>query len=187
MPTKTPTDLDSLIASFQAAGLPVEDWLAQLNQKRSEDPSFEARPFEKIQPSKYGKIKKLKPGYHETMTHPHWGWQVPRCQAAKKRSGGQQCGQFAIKGRTTCRVHGGRAGILTPEGRARQIASVTKHGRETCAIRAERSEQHRIMKELDRLAKEHARLETEARGPRGTYAKDKSAGSHKQRKPKSDS
>jgi hypothetical protein len=62
-----------------------------------------------------------------------------QCNALSKRTK-QQCRNPAIKGKTKCRHHGGRStGSRTPEGKARQIAANTIHGRETRALREERS------------------------------------------------
>ena len=62
-----------------------------------------------------------------------------QCNALSKRSR-QRCQAPAIKGKTKCRFHGGRStGAKTAEGRARIAAAHTVHGRETRAIRAERS------------------------------------------------
>ena len=62
-----------------------------------------------------------------------------QCSAKSKRSQ-ERCCNPAIKGKTKCRHHGGRStGSRTPEGKARQIAANTIHGRETRALREERS------------------------------------------------
>ncbi|MDB2504144.1 hypothetical protein N8373_03095 [Gammaproteobacteria bacterium] len=74
-----------------------------------------------------------------------------RCDARSKRTQ-KQCRNPAIKGKTKCKHHGGRStGSKTPEGKARQIAANTKHGRETRAIREERSAK---MAELYEIEKE---------------------------------
>ena len=74
-----------------------------------------------------------------------------QCNALSKRTK-QQCRNPAIKGKTKCRHHGGRSrGSITTAGRARQIAANTKHGRETRAIRKERSAK---MAELYKIEKE---------------------------------
>ena len=75
-----------------------------------------------------------------------------RCDGKSKRTK-QQCRNPAIKGKTKCKHHGGRStGSRTPEGKARQIAANTIHGRETRAIREERSaklaELYEIEKEM---------------------------------------
>ena len=75
-----------------------------------------------------------------------------RCNAKSKRTK-QQCRNPAIKGKTKCKHHGGRStGSRTPEGKARQIKANTIHGRETRAIRKERSaklaELYEIEKEM---------------------------------------
>jgi len=75
-----------------------------------------------------------------------------QCNALSKRTK-QQCRNPAMKGKNTCLHHGGRSrGSITTAGRARQIAANTKHGRETRAIRKERSaklaELYEIEKEM---------------------------------------
>ena len=78
-----------------------------------------------------------------------------QCDGLSKRTR-QRCQAPAIKGRTKCKFHGGRStGSRTPEGKARQIAANTKHGRETRAIREERSAK---LAELYELEKEMRRL-----------------------------
>jgi hypothetical protein len=64
-----------------------------------------------------------------------------RCRAKAKRSQ-KQCRSPAVGGRAVCRVHGGLStGPKTEAGRLRCAAAKTIHGRETRAIRAERSRQ----------------------------------------------
>ena len=75
-----------------------------------------------------------------------------QCDGLSKRTR-QRCQAPAIKGRTKCKFHGGRStGSKTPEGKARQIEANTIHGRETRAIRKERSaklaELYEIEKEM---------------------------------------
>lgn len=122
---------------LEAQGYPVQQWAEQL---KDHDP--QPQPFKQITPSRYGKIKALKPGFTETIPHPRNPQrQVNRCQAAKKRTSGLiQCSRIAVTGKAVCQVHGGGkgSGVQTQAGRANQIASVTDHGRETRAIRAER-------------------------------------------------
>ena len=56
------------------------------------------------------------------------GHATPRCQAFKKRTN-DQCGQFALKGKSVCAVHGGRStGSKTPEGREAQRESGKRLG-----------------------------------------------------------
>ena len=72
-----------------------------------------------------------------------------QCNAKSKRTK-QQCRNPAIKGKTKCKHHGGRStGSRTPEGKARQIAANTKHGRETRAIRAARDAKLRELREME--------------------------------------
>jgi hypothetical protein len=62
-----------------------------------------------------------------------------RCRAKSKRTG-NQCGRPAMAGKWVCGLHGGLStGPRTPDGRARCAAARTKHGRETRAIRSQRS------------------------------------------------
>ena len=76
-----------------------------------------------------------------------------RCNAKSKRTK-QQCRNPAIKGKTKCRHHGGWSrGSITTAGRARQIAANTKHGRETRAIRKERSAKLAELYELEMLGR----------------------------------
>ena len=77
-----------------------------------------------------------------------------QCDGLSKRTR-QRCQAPAIKGRTKCKFHGGRStGSRTPEGKARQIAANTKHGRETRAIREERSAKLAELYELEMLGRE---------------------------------
>ncbi len=77
----------------------------------------------------------------------------PQCDAKSKRTK-QQCRNPAIRGKTKCRHHGGRStGSKTAEGKARQVAANTKHGRETRAIRAERSAKLAELYELEMLGR----------------------------------
>ena len=53
---------------------------------------------------------------------------LPICHAKSKQSG-QQCKNFATKGKQVCRIHGGRsAGAKTAEGKHRQKKALLKHG-----------------------------------------------------------
>jgi hypothetical protein len=79
----------------------------------------------------------------------------PQCNALSKRTW-LRCRSPAIKGKTKCRFHGGRStGSRTPEGKTRQIEANTIHGRETRAIREERSaklaELYEIEKEMRKI------------------------------------
>jgi hypothetical protein len=63
----------------------------------------------------------------------------PRCQAKAKRTG-QQCLRPALRGKRVCRFHGGAStGPKTQVGRDRCAKARLVHGRETTAIREERS------------------------------------------------
>ena len=77
-----------------------------------------------------------------------------QCNALSKRTR-LRCQAPAIKGKTKCRHHGGRStGSKTPEGKARQIEANTIHGRETRAIREERSAKLAELYELEMLGRE---------------------------------
>ena len=77
-----------------------------------------------------------------------------QCSAKSKRSQ-ERCRNPAMKGKNTCLHHGGRSrGSITISGRARQIAANTIHGRETRAIREERSAKLAELYELEMLGRE---------------------------------
>jgi hypothetical protein len=62
-----------------------------------------------------------------------------RCQAKSKRTK-LQCAAPALKGKRVCKTHGGRStGPKTQVGRQRCAEAKTIHGRETRAVRNERS------------------------------------------------
>jgi hypothetical protein len=76
-----------------------------------------------------------------------------QCKAMSKRTR-VRCRAPAIKGKAVCRFHGGRStGAKTAEGRARIAAAHTVHGRETRAIRAERSAKLAELYELEMLGR----------------------------------
>ena len=142
---------------LERAGFPIEEWKKQFEASHQNDALTEPRPFERMTPSAYGKIRNLKPGFTETTSHPRYPHiEVLRCQAAKKRTHGLvQCRALAIKGRTVCQVHGGarNSGVLTKAGRAYQIAaSSTQGGRESLAIRNERKKLNAIDRSLTKQA-----------------------------------
>lgn len=132
----------------------MDVWRSEHEAELAANPTARSRPFTKISPPKYGKIQKLRPGFEEFILHPAHGKPVPRCQAAKKRTGGKvQCGKFAVKGKHLCRTHGGACGSgrVSEQGRKNQIASVTQHGGETLVKRRARSEAAMMRKKLRRL------------------------------------
>ena len=142
---------ERIYAAMRLAGYPVDEWRSEHEAQLAANPTTRARPFTKITAPLYGKIKKLRPGFTETIAHPAHGKPVPRCQAAKKRTGGKiQCGKFAIKGKHLCRTHGGAAGsgITTPQGRENQRLAVTVHGDETVAKRKARNTANKERREL---------------------------------------
>lgn len=75
-----------------------------------------------------------------------------RCNAKSKRTG-QRCGSPAIKGKSKCRIHGGRStGARTASGRARCALAKTVHGQDTRTLRAERSIKIAELQEIEAIA-----------------------------------
>lgn len=75
-----------------------------------------------------------------------------RCNAQSKRTG-ERCGSPAIKGKSKCRIHGGRStGPRTAAGRARCAAARTIHGQDTRKMRAQRSAKLAELQELEAMA-----------------------------------
>ena len=164
--------------ALRAEGFPIDQWQSDLEAQIAADPLGRLRPFTVLSEPKFGKIRKLRPGFTETIPHPAHGKPIPRCQAAKKRTGGKiQCSKFAIKGKHLCRTHGGAAGSgkLTDQGRQNQVASVTIHGSETVEKRRKRSEASKASKELARLAVKLG-LSATTGIPRGPYFKPNRVG-----------
>lgn len=146
---------DRIYAALKFAGYPVDQWRSEHEAELAANPTARARPFTKITPPVYGKIKKLRPGFEEFIPHPAHGKPVPRCQAANKRTEGKvQCGKFALKGKHLCRTHGGAAGSgkTSEQGRENQRLSVVVHGGETIAMRRRRSEAVQLRRGLRKLA-----------------------------------
>ena len=57
---------------------------------------------------------------------------TPQCQAKSKQSG-RRCGNFAVRDRKVCHIHGGKTpihnpGAKTPEGKIKQKMASWKHG-----------------------------------------------------------
>lgn len=74
-----------------------------------------------------------------------------QCQAKSKRSQ-QQCRGPAIRGKSVCRMHGGKgSGPKTKAGRQRCADAKTIHGFETRKARTERAEAMRRLRELEDL------------------------------------
>jgi hypothetical protein len=150
-PTALNAYRERIYAALKEAGYPVDQWHSEIKADQAAYPTARARPYTQITPPAYGKIRKLRPGFHEFLPHPAHGKPVPRCQAAKKRTGGKvQCGKFAVKGRHLCRTHGGGkgSGVITPQGRESQRRAVTLHGDETVAKRKTRRDAVRLRKML---------------------------------------
>jgi hypothetical protein len=83
----------------------------------------------------------------------------PRCGA--KRRNGQPCRAPAMLSKSTgrytkCRIHGGAStGPVTVEGKQRNAAAATKHGRYTRAALADRAARRAQLKSLERHVKAH--------------------------------
>ena len=80
-------------------------------------------------------------------------WPGRRCGAMTR--GGGACQNPAIKGRSRCKLHGGRStGPTTEQGKARVVVANTKHGRRSRAhvarVKAINAELRRITYELKR-------------------------------------
>ena len=76
-----------------------------------------------------------------------------RCQAKSKRTK-QQCRAPALKGKLVCKTHGGRStGPKTEAGRQRCAEAKTIYGRESRAIRLERSVKLAEIQMLDQLGR----------------------------------
>ena len=90
-----------------------------------------------------------------------------QCKAQSKRTK-QQCRAPAMKGKSVCRTHGGLSrGATSPEGRQRCIDAVTKHGRETRKVRAERSIKIGELQGLEALARQIGLISgSKTRGPK---------------------
>jgi hypothetical protein len=159
-PMNFKSDIDEyrerVFTAMREAGLPVNVWQREYEQELAANPTAKARPYNVLRAPKYGKIRKLRPGFEEFIPHPVHRKPVPRCQAARKRTGGKaQCKKFAANGTHLCRTHGGAVGSgkLTHAGRAQQILSVTKDGSETRLKRNIRSHAAQIIGELKRRTK----------------------------------
>jgi len=158
--------------ALRAEGFPIDQWQSDLEAQIAADPLGRLRPFTVLSEPKFGKIRKLRPGFTETIPHPAHGKPIPRCQAAKKRTGGKiQCSKFAIKGKHLCRTHGGAkgSGVLSSAGREKQRAAVTQNGNETTAKRRARSLASKELKRLERQAKQIGMVS--GLGSRGPYWK----------------
>lgn len=161
---------ERIISAMRGAGLPVDQWQQEYEKDLAENPTAKSRPFTKLKPPKYGRIQKLRPGFEEFIPHPAHGRPVPRCQAARKHTGGkEQCKKFAANGTHLCRSHGGAAGSgkISEKGRKNQIASVTQHGNETSAKRQARKEATQRLKAIEKQARQIGMIS--GLGSRGPY------------------
>lgn len=180
--TKKPVTINeyrqSVLAALKDAGWSIEEWQRQYQEQQAANPNARTRPFTKLTPAKYGKIRKLRPGFVEFIQHPHHGHPVARCQAAKKRTDGKvQCAKFAANNTHLCRTHGGAkgSGKQSVKGRQNQIVSVTCHGHETNQKRAERRIALSELKELESLARSIGMISS-GLGHRGPYYKPNRVG-----------
>jgi hypothetical protein len=72
-----------------------------------------------------------------------------RCQAMSRRSQ-LQCKKPALRGKRVCGFHGGKStGPKTAAGKQRIVESKTVHGRETRAIREQRSNDLAYLRQLE--------------------------------------
>ena len=76
---------------------------------------------------------------------------LPICQAKSKQSG-KQCGNFTVKNRKVCHIHGGKtpkhnSGPKTENGKKRQKMGSWKHGRRSKEAMAERYAFREMMKD----------------------------------------
>ncbi len=77
-----------------------------------------------------------------------------QCAAKSKRSG-QRCRNPVVKGKRTCRMHGGKStGPRTSQGRKRCADAKTVHGKETRQRRAERRVGLFRLRELEEQARQ---------------------------------
>jgi hypothetical protein len=77
-----------------------------------------------------------------------------QCTAKSKRSK-ERCQKWAVRGRTTCRMHGGVSiGLRTKVGKVRARIAVLRHGGHTKAAKA----QHREVMALIRKSKDFLRF-----------------------------
>lgn len=80
---------------------------------------------------------------------------TPQCQAKSKRSG-EQCGNYAIKDRHVCRIHGGltpkhNPGPKTEAGRQRQHTASWKHGNRSKGSIAEARQVREFIKQSKQM------------------------------------
>lgn len=79
---------------------------------------------------------------------------TPKCQAKSKQSG-KQCGNFAVRDRRVCHIHGGKTpkhnqGAKSEEGKLRQKMASWKHG-----IRSKEAiEENRLVRAMIKDSKE---------------------------------
>lgn len=80
---------------------------------------------------------------------------LPICQAKSKQSG-KQCGNFSVRDRNVCHIHGGKTpkhnkGPNTEEGKLSQKMASWKHGLRSKEAEAETRRMREFIKESKRL------------------------------------
>ena len=72
---------------------------------------------------------------------------LPICRAKSKQSG-HRCGNFCVKGKQVCHIHGGKStGARTVSGRHRQKMASWEHGRRSKEAIAEARAFRKMLKE----------------------------------------
>lgn len=79
---------------------------------------------------------------------------TPRCGARCRRNGGAPCRAAAIRGRTRCRLHGGKSTGPRDQGREALAKLRWKHGRRSKLAQQERQLAREALNELRRLLSE---------------------------------
>lgn len=77
---------------------------------------------------------------------------IPMCQATAKQTK-KPCGNFAVKGRRVCHIHGGKTpkhnpGAKTKEGKLRQKMANWKHGFRSKEILEELREEKQSIRDM---------------------------------------
>ena len=78
---------------------------------------------------------------------------MAQCKATSKRSK-NQCGKWAVRGRTTCHMHGGTSlGPKTKEGKEKARLAAYRHGRQTKQVRQSHKEAMELIRQSKDLLK----------------------------------
>jgi hypothetical protein len=87
--------------------------------------------------------------FGEAARHWQFGPNWPGVACGAKTRNGQPCKCPAVKGKTRCRLHGGRStGAKTPEGLAKLRALHLKHGRSTTEAKGEARRRAQVGREI---------------------------------------